>query len=442
MRAIVAGRLPLLFFAASILVTFIGCNATGPAADSAAKATSHLAVADTGNSRILIYDTPLSTDESASIVIGQTSFTQGLANQAGTEPSGTSLSAPTAATLYDPVRLAMDPSGNLWVGDWSNCRVLEYRPPFTTGMQASLVLGQSDFEDTTLSPNALGLCDNSSQPAASSFDGPAGVVADSHGDIWVVDQGSRVMEFVPPFTDGMAASLVIGQPSVDDNYQCNGTSFTSDLDPPPANLSTLCFPTSAIFDAQGDLWVADLNNNRVLEFMPPFSTGMSASLQLGSSAAIMFGGDCYDWGGPQSAYITAGTFCNPSALAFDVSGNLWVADLGYNRVLEFVPPFSNGMDASLVIGASTFTQPPEYQEIPATANLFNGVYGLAFDGNGNLLVSDGGNSRVLVFTPPFSNGMSATTVIGEPNMSSTSRGAGCATIAANTLCWSGSILTY
>lgn len=397
---------------------------------------THLAVADSENNRVLIYSAPLSTDESAIVAIGQPTLTEGLLNQGAANPS--------AASVNNPAGIAMDPSGNLWVADWSNCRVVEFQRPFTTGMNASLVLGQPDFEDTTLSPNALGICNNTSLPAPSSFDGPVGVAADAHGDIWVVDQGSRVMEFAPPFTNGMAASLVIGQPSLDDNYQCNGTSFTSDLDPPPPTAVALCFPSAAAFDAQGNLWVTDSNNNRVLEFVPPFSTGMAASLQLGNDAAATFGGNCYDWGGPQSAYITASTFCSPSALAFDGSGDLWVADYGYNRVLEFVPPLSNGLAASLVIGASSFTQPPQYQELPATANLFNGVDGLAFDGSGNLLVSDGGNSRVLIFAPPFADGMSATTVIGEPNMSSTSRGGSweCAAAAADTLCGGAGVLTF
>jgi len=225
------------------------------------------------------------------------------------------------------------------------------------------------------------------------------------------------------------------------------------------SLSTLCYPTAAIFDSQGNLWVSDDSNNRALEFTPPFSTGMAASLQLGSPSSSTFGSNCYSWGGSQSAYITANSFCGPSAVAFDGNGDLWVGDVGYNRVIEFVPPFTTGMAASLVIGASSFTQPPQYQELPATANLLNGVYGICFDSNGNLLVSDGGNSRILLFKlpfrngmsattvigqPAFRNGMSATTVIGQPDMSSTSRGVSweCAPAAANTLCGGGGILSF
>lgn len=394
--------------------------------------TSHLAVADGMNNRILIYKTPLRTDESASIVIGQASFTETLPNQGG--------SAPTAATLSNPLGMAMDSSGNLWVADAYNCRVLEFKPPFTSGMKASIVIGQQGF-DVAMPPQG-GCITNPASSLPGGLSGPNSVAFDSKGDLWVVDEfDNRVTEYVPPFTDGMAASIAIGQTSVNESDLCNGTSVWSDDQPPPPTLSTLCYPTAAAFDSQGDLWVSDELNNRVLEFTPPFSTGMAASLQLGSPSASTFGSNCYSWGGSQSAYITASSFCGPSAVAFDGNGDLWVGDVGYNRVLKFVPPFTNGMAASLVIGASSFTQPPQYQEPSATADLLNGPYGISFNSDGNLLLVDSGNNRVLIFVPPFSNGMSATMVIGQPDMSN-NRVAGCAATAANTLCGPGGIVRF
>jgi hypothetical protein len=42
--------------------------------------------------------------------------------------------------------------------------------------------------------------------------------------------------------------------------------------------------------------------------------------------------------------------------------------------------------------------------------------GLTFDQTGNLFVVDNGGSRVLLFVPPFTNGMNATGVVGQPNL--------------------------
>lgn len=62
---------------------------------------------------VLEYTSPFSTGMSASLVIGQSSFTTG-------EP------AASANGLGEPRGAAFDPSGNLWVADSVNNRVLEY----------------------------------------------------------------------------------------------------------------------------------------------------------------------------------------------------------------------------------------------------------------------------------------------------------------------------
>lgn len=414
------------------LITASLVNSCGGSGTGLAPATAHIAVADSGNNRILVYNAPLTTDESASVVIGQTSFTQSLANQGN--------QAPSAATLFSPEGLAMDPSGNLWVADSSNCRVLEFKPPFTNGMRASVVLGQPDFQTTGPKEFKGGVCDGSS-PGARGMEYPTGIAIDSQGNVWVADwAATRITEYVPPFSNGMAASVVIGQTNLDNNYDCNGVSSWA---PPPAlppapTAATLCNPWAVAFDTQGNLWVADSGNNRVLKYLPPFSTGMAASLQFGHSA-LLYEINCGDTVGFPNPNITASTFCDPQAVAFDSEGNLWVSD-GYNRVLEFLPPFSNSMDASLVIGASSFTQPPLYSDLP-TADLLMLPEGITFDRNGNLVLSDYGNLRVLAFSPPFADGMSATTVVGEPNMT-TSTYTGCAPASANALCRPADVLSF
>jgi hypothetical protein len=84
-----------------------------------------------------------------------------------------------------------------------------------------------------------------------------------------------------------------------------------------------------------------------------------------------------------------------------------------NRVLEFLPPFSSGMSASLVLGQPDFTS-ESLGPVAANSLSFGGE--LDFDQAGDLLVSDTGNDRVLVFTPPFSNDMNATAVLGQQDM--------------------------
>lgn len=299
--------------------------------------------------------------QSASIVIGQPNFTTGTGST-------------TQNGLSGPYGIAFDSSGNLWVADHTNQRVLRYAPPFSTGEPASLVIGQSSF--TT----------NAAATTANGFSGPYGVAFDSSGNLWVGDQGNnRVLRFSPPFSNGESASLVLGQ-----------SSFTTSVG--ATTQSGLWTPSAVTFDAAGNLWVADINNHRVVEFSPSFSNGQSASVVIGQPNFTS-----------RTCAFTQSIFCLGEYIALDSSGDLWVSELTGNRVLRFSHPFSNGQSASLVIGQSSFTT-----TTPATTQ--NGLrepLGITFNSVGDLWVADFNNNRTLRFSPPFSNGQSASLVIGQ-----------------------------
>jgi hypothetical protein len=218
----------------------------------------------------------------------------------------------------------------------------------------------------------------------------------------------------------MSASLVIGQTSLASSAGCNqGGSPTA---------STLCNAWGITFDSSGDLWVSDSWNHRVLEFKPPFSTGMAASLELGQPAgATAFTSNTSNNGG-----ISASSLSYPLQPAFDGDGNLWVSDDNNNRVLEYVPPFSNGMAATLEVGqpsgATAFTSNDFY----TNQSGFFYQYGISFDTSGNIQVADFVNSRVMIFDPPFSNGMNATTVLGQKDFTHGASNQG-GSVGANTL---------
>ncbi len=351
---------------------------------------NYMIVPDFSNNRVLIYDAPLSTNQSANVVLGQPNFT--------TATAGT-----TASTMNDPVAVAADKSGNLYVSEDKTCRVIQFVPPFSNGMSASLVFGQTNLNTgvcpATTSATSLG------NSVTTGGDEVTGVNVDSSGNLWVADDGSnRVVEYKPPFSNGMAASLAIGQPDL--------TSGGINQGNPAPTSSSLYDPGMPIFDRSGNLWLSDFNNNRVLEFTPPFSTGMAATLVLGQA-------DYTHNSSNEGGSVAANTLSGSYAVAFDSSGNMWVTDLGNNRVLEFQPPFTVNMNASLVLGQPDFTHNLTNQGGPApTSSSLNFPFQVAFDANGNLLVNDAGNNRTLVFTPPFSNGMAASLVIGQANFTS------------------------
>ena len=348
------------------MLAMIGCGSSYSSGSGSGHAQNFtMLVADSYNNRVVIFESPFNAEESATTVLGQPDFTA-------------SAQATTASGLAGPIKAVTDGQGNIWVSDVRNNRVLRYGPPFTNGMAANLTLGQMDFTTGGNSTSMSGLAL------------PHGLVFDKRGNLWVADSyNARVLEFSPPFTTGMAASLVLGQSPFITGV-CSGNT----------SASSLCWPTDLTFDADGNLWIADYEN-RVLEFKPPFVTEQSASIVLGQK----------DFTSRVQGAGAVGLSI-PSCVAFDKDGNLWLSDSGNWRVLEFSTPFSNGQAANVVLGYPDFSA--TINNILQSS--LSTPLGLILDDAGNLFVVDSGDSRVLVFSPPFTNGMNATGVIGQPNL--------------------------
>ncbi len=377
----------LCLFSSALIMCLTACSSNS--------ATKSYAVGDTDNNRVLIYDAPFSTDQRASVVLGQANFT-----------SNTSL--PIAAnTINNPYSVAADSSGNLYVADYGNCRVLQFKPPFTNNMSASTVIGQANMTTSTCTDSANTLV------------GVYAVAIDGDGDLWVSDGGSRIVEFKTPFSNGMSASLVIGQTSMSGTGCNQGGGATT--------ASTICNSYGMAFDASGNLWVPDSDNNRVLEFKPPFSNDMAASLELGQPAATAFTSNTENNGG-----VSASSLSLPDQLAFDASGNLWVPDSDNNRVLKYAPPFSNGMAATLELGQPSGATAFTTNATNITQSGLDYPYGISFDSSGKMQVVDNDNNRVMIFEPPFSNGMNATTVLGQADFTHGAQNQG-GSVDANTL---------
>jgi len=225
-------------------------------------------------------------------------------------------------------------------------------------------------------------------------------------------------------TPDRGADLVIGQPNF--NSSAGNGDSCAQVFPyrGAAGASTLCLtlPTQIsmgetivaigmALDEEGNLYVPDVFNNRVLKYERSFDTDAVADRVWGQDD---FAGNKPNKGHPEPSNSSLNFHVSHrSAVTFDAAGNLWVADSGNHRVLRFPKDSRTGRigdGADVVLGQKLFTTRMDAGRQRTLAQL---TYprGLAFGPKGRLYVSDGitnvYDGRVLVFDPPFSSGMSA-----------------------------------
>ena len=198
------------------------------------------------------------------------------------------------------------------------------------------------------------------------------------------------------------ADIVLGQPNFDSDVANNGG----------LSKSSLFTATDVVVDANGNAYVADARNNRVLIYLDPKNTDAEADFVLGQPD---FDSNTCNFNGVSPS---ASTLCQPEGVALDVAGNLYVADGLNNRVLVYLDPLTNQV-ADEVIGQPNFTSITfnDGGFFPSASTLFAPL-DVAVDNNGNVLIADSNNNRVLVYLDPLNTNTVADIVLGQPNFTS------------------------
>ncbi|HNE55398.1 MAG TPA: NHL repeat-containing protein, partial [Leptospiraceae bacterium] len=204
-------------------------NPEGIAIDS----SNGLYVADTLNNRVLYYPSGSTT---ATRVYGQLgNFSSSTLNNGGI----------SATSLSQPKGVAVDSSGNLYVADSGNNRVLFFSSPSTT---ATRVYGQGGIFTT-----------NSAGTSSTSLSNPIAIATDSTG-VYISDYtNNRVFYFLGTST---TPSKVYGQ----------NNSFTSTTSPSTNTLNSLGNPAELVADSSGGLYVIDTFRSGVLYFPSGITT--------------------------------------------------------------------------------------------------------------------------------------------------------------------------
>ena len=255
----------------------------------------------------------------------------------------------TSAQLNWPEGVAVDASGNLYIADTNNNRIRK-----VSGGVITTVAGDGNF-----GYNGDGM------PATSAWlNGPYGITVDAAGNLYVADTGNGRIRRV---SNGTIAT-VAGNGS----FGYNGDNIA-------ATSAELTSPSGVAVDSAGNLYIADLGNNRVRKVSAGIITTVAGTGALGSSTGSGYNGD--------NIPAASAELDGPWGVAVDTSGNLYIADTDNNRIRKVA-----GGTITTVAGNAGFTFGGD--NVAATSTSLYAPFGVALDAAGNLYIADTDNYRL------------------------------------------------
>jgi hypothetical protein len=272
---------------------------------------------------------------------------------AGSDVAGYSGNAgqATAAELNYPRGVAVNAGGNLYIADFNNNCIRE-------------VNAASGVITTVAGTTTAGYTGDGGQATAAELHDPTAVAVDARGDLYIADTVNQVIREVNVATG--VITTVAG----------NGIAGYGG-DNGPASAAELTTPTGIALDANGDLFIADVGNNRIREVN--LSTHIITTVAGDGTAG--FSGDA----GP----ATGAELNSPSGIAVDTAGDLFIADFYNHRVREVSA--ATGL-ITTVAGSGTAGYSGDGGS--ATAADLDNPWNVAVDDCGNFYIADYGENAI------------------------------------------------
>jgi hypothetical protein len=213
------------------------------------------------------------------------------------------------------------------------------------------------------------------QAASATFYGPVGLAVDAAGDAYIADSANNTVRLL---TAAGQVSTFAGTAGYSGSADGQGAS---------ARFSN---PRGLAVDAAGNVYVADFQNNTIRVIAPS-----GAVRTLAGTAGVS---------GSSDGSGAGASFSQPSAVAVDGSGKVYVADTA-NSTIRLV---TQAGQVSTLAGKAGTTGSGDGTGARASFLL---PQGLAVDAAGTLYVADTGNSTIRTIT----SGGQVTTLAGTPN---------------------------
>lgn len=307
----------------------IGAKLSFPT-DVATGANGAIYIADTNNSRIR----QVNSQNRVDTIAGSGFF----GNTGDNGPA-------TRASFEFPRGIAVDAGGNVYVADTLNNRI---RKISIDGTVTTIAGG-----------NSAGYAGDGGQAGFSLLYRPTSAAVDARGNVYFADTGNhRIRRITPQGTINTIAG--------------NGTNgFRGDRG--PATAAQLNSPQSIAVDAAGNVYIADTDNHRIRKV----DTQGTITTVAGS-----------DPGGGDGGQSTAARLFQPSGVAVDSTGAVYVSDTANSRVRRIAP------DGTVSTVAGTGAAGYAGDKGVATSAQLNNPNGLALDRSGSLYIADTGNHAI------------------------------------------------
>lgn len=260
--------------------------------------------------------------------------------------------AATAATLWQPMGVAVDGSGNVYISDATHYRIRK--------------INTAGIISTIAGTGTTGFGTDGVAATATNIGAPAGICFDAAGNLVFAERSyNRVRKI--DMTTGII-STVAGTGS---------SSFGGDG--AAATAAFLNQPYDVNYDTAGNLYIADYNNNRIRKV----STAGIISTYAGDGTTAMSG---------DGGAATAASLYKPSGVWADSAGNVFIADTWHNKVRKV------GATGTISSVAGTGAAGYGGDGGSGAVAVFNYPSSITMDNSGNLYLTDDNNHRVRKIT--------------------------------------------
>jgi sugar lactone lactonase YvrE len=253
----------------------------------------------------------------------------------------------TTAQFNLPSGVATDALGNVYIADMANHRI---RKITAAGVVSTFAgSGNATYQDGT--------------GTAASFNTPSSVATDANRNVYVADKNNHLIRKITP--DG-TVTIFAGGVNMPGNSEG------------PGAVARFNYPAGVAVDTSGNILVADSGNHKIRRITPD---GV-VSTYAGSGTR-----------GTGNGPTVFSQFNGPVGVTVDVSGNVFVADAGNNKIRKI----AGGVVSTLAGGGAG----DEYGFVNETgvSARFNNPTGVVADGAGNVYVADKLNHAIRRITP-------------------------------------------